>query len=180
LLAVSCGSMARCLPWIYVPVAQDLSDDIYLVVRPTSGRADALTPSVRAAIGRVDKEQLVSVREVTTLEDIAWEATAASRRARPIRPLVVALDLHGHPGTVGARARRAAWARHGVCHRSAGTPVRQLLKPSRRKTCLTRNFGVRRCLAFAAHAMPSRRTGSKFVQLLRRRRAPRPPLGCQH
>jgi predicted permease len=64
---------------IYVPMAQDLSDDIYLVVRPTSGRADALTASVRAAIGRVDKEQLVSVREVMTLEDIAWEATGRHR-----------------------------------------------------------------------------------------------------
>jgi putative ABC transport system permease protein len=64
---------------IYVPMAQDLSDDIYLVVRPTSGRADALTSSVRAAIGRVDKEQLVSVREVITLEDIAWEATGRHR-----------------------------------------------------------------------------------------------------
>jgi putative ABC transport system permease protein len=64
---------------IYVPMAQDLSDDIYLVVRPKSGRADALTSSVRAAIGRIDKEQLVSLREVMTLEDIAWEATGRHR-----------------------------------------------------------------------------------------------------
>ncbi len=34
---------------------------------------------VRAAIGRVDKEQLVSVRGVMTLEDVAWEATARHR-----------------------------------------------------------------------------------------------------
>ena len=33
-------------------------------------------PSVRAAIGRIDKDQLVSVRNVLTLEDVAWEATA--------------------------------------------------------------------------------------------------------
>jgi putative ABC transport system permease protein len=64
---------------IYVPMAQDLSDDIYLVVRPVSGRADALAPSVRAAIGRIDKEQLVSVRSVMTLEDVAWEATSRHR-----------------------------------------------------------------------------------------------------
>ena len=31
---------------VYVPLAQDLSDDIFLVVRPKSGRADAL-----AAVG---------------------------------------------------------------------------------------------------------------------------------
>jgi putative ABC transport system permease protein len=55
---------------LYVPFAQDLSDDVYLVVRPKSGRAEALTTAVRAAISRVDKEQLVSVREIRTLEDI--------------------------------------------------------------------------------------------------------------
>jgi putative ABC transport system permease protein len=64
---------------VYVPMAQNPVDDIYLVVRPTSGRADALEPSVRAAIGRVDKEQLVSVRSVMTLEDVASEATASHR-----------------------------------------------------------------------------------------------------
>ena len=64
---------------IYVPMAQNPVDDIYLVVRPTSGRADALAPSVRAAIGRVDKEQLVSVSDVMTLEDVAWDATARHR-----------------------------------------------------------------------------------------------------
>jgi putative ABC transport system permease protein len=64
---------------LYVPMAQDLSDDIFLVVRPSSGRADALAGSVRAAISRVDKEQLVSVRNVMTLEDIAWTATGRHR-----------------------------------------------------------------------------------------------------
>jgi len=64
---------------IYVPMAQNLVDDIYFVVRPKSGRAEALAPSVRAAIGRVDKEQLVSVRGVRTLEDVAWDATGRHR-----------------------------------------------------------------------------------------------------
>ena len=64
---------------IYVPMAQDIMDDTYLVVRPASGLAEALTPSVRSAIGRVDKEQLVSVRDVMTLEDVAWEATSRHR-----------------------------------------------------------------------------------------------------
>ena len=64
---------------VYVPLAQDLSDDMFLVVRPESGRAEALTASVRAAISRVDKEQLVSVRSVMTLEDIASAATARHR-----------------------------------------------------------------------------------------------------
>ena len=64
---------------IYVPMAQDLSDDIFLVVRPKSGAAEVLTPSIRAAISRVDKEQLVSVRNVMTLGDIARAATGRHR-----------------------------------------------------------------------------------------------------
>jgi putative ABC transport system permease protein len=64
---------------IYVPLAQNTPGDIFMVVRPASGRAEALVPSVRAAIARVDKEQLVSVREVMTLDEVAWEATARHR-----------------------------------------------------------------------------------------------------
>jgi putative ABC transport system permease protein len=64
---------------VYVPMAQDLIDDMYLVVASTSLDAEALAGPVRAAIGRVDREQLVSVRDVMTLEDIAWDATARHR-----------------------------------------------------------------------------------------------------
>jgi putative ABC transport system permease protein len=64
---------------VYVPMAQDLIDDMFLVVRPTSGRAEGLASAVRAAIARVDKEQLVSVRDLMTLEDVEWAATARHR-----------------------------------------------------------------------------------------------------
>ena len=64
---------------VYVPMAQDLMDDMFLVVRPTSGRAEGLASAVRAAIARVDKEQLVSVRDLMTLEDVEWAATARHR-----------------------------------------------------------------------------------------------------
>jgi putative ABC transport system permease protein len=64
---------------IYVPMAQQPIDDMFLLVRPASGSANALASGVRAAIGRVDKEQLVSVRSVMTLEDVAWDATARYR-----------------------------------------------------------------------------------------------------
>jgi putative ABC transport system permease protein len=50
-----------------------------MVVRPASGSAAALASSVRAAVERVDKEQLVSVRDVMTLEDVAWDASARHR-----------------------------------------------------------------------------------------------------
>jgi putative ABC transport system permease protein len=65
---------------VYVPMAQDLSDDIYLAVAPAASRGgELLTSAVRAAISRIDKEQLVSVRNVMTLEDVAWEATGRHR-----------------------------------------------------------------------------------------------------
>jgi len=78
---------------IYVPLAQDTPGDIFMLVRSASdgglrraafarwggGRAEALAPSVRGAIARVDKEQLVSVRDVVTLDDVAWAATARHR-----------------------------------------------------------------------------------------------------
>jgi putative ABC transport system permease protein len=64
---------------IYVPLAQDTTGDIFLVVRPTSGRAEALTAGVRAAIARVDKQGLTSVRDIMTLDDVANEATARHR-----------------------------------------------------------------------------------------------------
>ena len=43
------------------------------------GSAEALAPSVRAAISRIDKEQLVSIRDIMTLEDIDWAATGRHR-----------------------------------------------------------------------------------------------------
>jgi putative ABC transport system permease protein len=65
---------------VYVPMAQDLSDDMYLTVAPAAGRGgELLASSVRAAISKVDREQLVSVRNVMTLEDVAWEATGRHR-----------------------------------------------------------------------------------------------------
>jgi putative ABC transport system permease protein len=64
---------------IYVPLAQDLIGDIMLLVRSRSERPDVLTPAVRAAISRIDKDQLVSVSGVTTLENVEWAATGRHR-----------------------------------------------------------------------------------------------------
>ena len=71
---------------VYVPSAQNLIDDAFLMVRPAVGRADVLAAPVRAAIARVDKDQLVSVRDIMTLEAVASEATARHR----FRALMVA------------------------------------------------------------------------------------------
>jgi putative ABC transport system permease protein len=68
---------------LYVPLAQDPLDDMFMLVRPKTGPASALASSVRSAIARVDKEQLVTVGPLVTLDDIAFEATARQRfRAR--------------------------------------------------------------------------------------------------
>jgi putative ABC transport system permease protein len=64
---------------VYVPMMQDPTGDMFLIVRPATGSASTLAPSVRGAIARVDKQQLVSVRSVMTLEDVAWEATGRHR-----------------------------------------------------------------------------------------------------
>jgi putative ABC transport system permease protein len=64
---------------MYVPFAQDPVDDVLMLVRSKTGRAAALTPSVRAAISRIDRDQLVSVAEITTLEDVEWAATGRHR-----------------------------------------------------------------------------------------------------
>jgi putative ABC transport system permease protein len=64
---------------VYRPIAQRPSDDIFLVVRAATGDAAALTSAVRAAIARVDREQLVSVRDIRTLENVAWTATERHR-----------------------------------------------------------------------------------------------------
>ena len=64
---------------VYVPLAQQLTDDIYLLVRASSGDAALLTNAVRAAIGRIDSEQLVSLHTIQTLDAIARSATSRHR-----------------------------------------------------------------------------------------------------
>ena len=70
---------AQDLIQLYAPIAQALSDDVYMVVRPESGEATALVAGVRAAVSRIDKEQLVSIRDIGTLADIDWAATGRHR-----------------------------------------------------------------------------------------------------
>jgi putative ABC transport system permease protein len=64
---------------MYTPLLQDPIGDINLLVKASSGRAEALTAAVRAAISRVDRDQLVSVSSITTLEDVEWAATGRHR-----------------------------------------------------------------------------------------------------
>jgi putative ABC transport system permease protein len=87
---------------IYVPVTQAPTDDIFMVVRPASGPAEALAPAVRAAIGRIDKDQLVSVRDVRTLDNVAQEATSRYRfRAQLVMAFAVLALLLAMVGLFG-------------------------------------------------------------------------------
>lgn len=70
---------AQDLLQVYIPLAQDTPGDLFLLVRARSGRAADLATSIRAAIGRVDSRQVVSVRDVTTLDEIMSLATSRHR-----------------------------------------------------------------------------------------------------
>ena len=65
------------IPQIYVPIAQNSWFIASLSVRPQSGPAEALLPTVRAALARVDKERPVT--RVRTIDVVASEATSRPR-----------------------------------------------------------------------------------------------------
>ena len=51
---------------VYAPLAQFPTGDVYMVVQPSAGAAEALTPLVRRVVARVDPD--VPVRRDRTLE----------------------------------------------------------------------------------------------------------------
>jgi putative ABC transport system permease protein len=68
---------------VYLPQTQNPLDDMYLLARVEGGPADRLVSPVRGVIAQIDREQLVSIRDVATLESIAWNHGARHRfRAR--------------------------------------------------------------------------------------------------
>jgi hypothetical protein len=115
---------------LYVPMTQDLSDDIFLVVRPKAGPAEALGRSVRAAISRVDKEQLVSVRSLMTLEDIA-RATTGRHRFRAVMvmafaALALVLSMVGVFGILAYSVQQSV--RDFGLRRALGATTRDILR----------------------------------------------------
>jgi putative ABC transport system permease protein len=78
---------------MYVPLSQNTVGDIFLFVRPDSGDAAALAPAVRAAIAKVDPDQITSVRDVMTLEDVASVETARHRFRAVLVVTFAALSL---------------------------------------------------------------------------------------
>jgi len=64
-------------PHVYVPIAQNPWWTATLIVQPADGRAEALTPGVRAALARVDRDRPATV--IRTLTALGSEATARPR-----------------------------------------------------------------------------------------------------
>jgi putative ABC transport system permease protein len=62
---------------VYVPLAQFPTGDVYMVVQPSAGAAEALTPLVRRVVARIDPDS--PVRRDRTLETLSVESTAGYR-----------------------------------------------------------------------------------------------------
>jgi putative ABC transport system permease protein len=62
---------------VYVPLAQFPTGDVYMVVQPSVGAAEMLTPLVRRVVARIDPD--VPVRRDRTLETLSIESTAGYR-----------------------------------------------------------------------------------------------------
>ena len=62
---------------VYAPLAQFPTGDVYMVVQPSAGVAEALTPIVRRVVARHDPD--VPVRRDRTLETLSVQSTAGYR-----------------------------------------------------------------------------------------------------
>jgi putative ABC transport system permease protein len=62
---------------VYVPLAQFPTGDVYMVVQPSTGSAEALTPLVRRVVALIDPD--VPVRRDRTLEVLSIQSTAGYR-----------------------------------------------------------------------------------------------------
>jgi putative ABC transport system permease protein len=115
---------------VYRPLGQGATSDIYLVVRPISGEAAPLTTAVRAAISRVDRDQLVGVREIQTLADVAWTATERHRfRAWLVvvfAGLALTLAMVGVFGIVGFAVQQRV--REFAVRRALGATTREVVR----------------------------------------------------
>jgi putative ABC transport system permease protein len=62
---------------VYVPLTQFPTGDVYMVVQPSAGAAETLTPLVRRVVARIDPD--VPVRRDRTLETLSIASTAGYR-----------------------------------------------------------------------------------------------------
>jgi putative ABC transport system permease protein len=76
---------------VYVPLAQFPTGDVYMVVQPSAGAAEALTPLVRRVVARIDPD--VPVRRDRTLEVLSIQSTAGYRFRAKLVGIFAALAL---------------------------------------------------------------------------------------
>jgi putative ABC transport system permease protein len=78
---------------VYAPLAQFPTGDVYMVVQPSAGDAQSLTPLVRRVVARIDPD--VPVRRDRTLDTLSIESTAGYRfRAQMVGTFaIIALAL---------------------------------------------------------------------------------------
>ena len=62
---------------VYVPLAQQPTGDVYMVVQSSAGTAETLTPLIRRVVARIDPD--LSVRRDRTLEVLSIQSTAGYR-----------------------------------------------------------------------------------------------------
>src|SRR6185503_291961 len=62
---------------VYVPLAQFPTGDVYMVVQPSAGAAETLTPLVRRVVARIDPD--APVRRDRTLKTLSIASTAGYR-----------------------------------------------------------------------------------------------------
>jgi putative ABC transport system permease protein len=88
---------------VYVPLAQFPTGDVYMVVQPTAGMAEALTPLVRRVVARIDPD--VPVRRDRTVDVLSIESTAGYRfRAKIVGTFAVLALLLAMVGVFGVLA----------------------------------------------------------------------------
>ena len=88
---------------VYVPLAQFPIGDVYMVVQPSAGSAEALTPLMRRVVARIDPD--VPVRRDRTIETLSIESTAGYRfRAKMVGTFAVLALVLAMVGVFGVLA----------------------------------------------------------------------------
>ena len=88
---------------VYVPLAQFPTGDVYMVVQPSAGAAETLTPLVRRVVARIDPD--APVRRDRTIERLSIESTAGYRfRAKMVGTFAVLALVLAMVGVFGVLA----------------------------------------------------------------------------